>query len=647
MKRKTAYFILSILLLILILAPAAQAQEKTDIIRAYLFYSPTCESCTQVRREVIPFLYQEYEQRLQILAIDISNKANYDWWLAIEEQYGVDSDTADVPELFMGKDVLVGVEQIQQELPSLIQKYAEAGGIDYPNVPRPQDAPEPTATFMFFHSPTCGHCQYIKDEIFPMIKTKYGDRVTWESFSTQEEQNYKALLLLEELAGIPAEGRGGVPVVFIGDEYGLYSLLVGSNDIPTYLPTTIDWFMNIGGVGLPEWKDELFDVVLTPPAETPTTTVDPTADQPTPTPNDAVIHLAYFAEVGCSECDRVSIALEHVQNEFPNLVVHEFDIIDDLSINLCLGERLGVPENEQHDAPAIFVGTDFLVDRDIYYESLVEVVSKYVASGAEPAWELCDNNEIVLPPPPPWWAVIIPGLIDGINPCAFATIVFFVSYLSLIERKGHEVVLVGIAFVLAVFLSYLAFGMILRQVFAGLVDILGPVLRPILNTLMAVLCLILALLSLADFRKAHHGRTQDMTLRLPDRLRRWINKTIRQSMKAETFVAGAFVAGVVVSFIELACTGQVYVPIIQGLSNPDYRLQSTIGLIVYCIAFVLPLIAVFIVSYMGTSSRQLGTLLQKYTASVKLITAILFLGIGVWLIYDVLRIWGLIAPLKV
>ena len=274
----------------------------------------------------------------------------------------------------------------------------------------------------------------------------------------------------------------------------------------------------------------------------------------------------------------------------------------------------------------------------------MKLVSKYVESGAEPTWQTCQAEQIELPPPPPWWAVILPGLGDGINPCAFATIIFFVSYLSLTERKGREILLVGAAFTLAVFLSYLAFGIILREILSGLIGWTGPILRPILNGLTALLCLILAILSLGDYQKARKGKAKDMTLRLPDRLRKWINATIRQSMQARTFVFAAFIAGVVVSFIELACTGQVYVPIILGLSTPGYRRQAFLALLVYCLAFVVPLIIVFIVSYMGTSSQKLGVILNRHTATIKLITAMLFLAIGLWLVYDTLHTWGLLAP---
>jgi cytochrome c biogenesis protein CcdA len=352
--------------------------------------------------------------------------------------------------------------------------------------------------------------------------------------------------------------------------------------------------------------------------------------------------MAYFEETGCSECDAVSAALEHMQNRYSQLVVHKLNILDDISLNLCLSERLGVPEEQQHDAPAVFVGTDYLVAKDVHYESLLRLVDKYVETGAEPTWETCEEGETELPPPPPWWAVILPGLIDGLNPCAFATIIFFVSYLSLIERKGREILLVGLSFTLAVFLSYLAFGIILRELLSGLIAWTGPVLRPILNAAMAVLCIVLAVLSLSDFVKARRGDSKEMTLRLPDKLRKWINATIRKSMRAETLIAASFGSGVVISFIELTCTGQVYVPIILGLSTPAFRGQALLSLTVYCLAFIVPLIVVFVISFLGTNSRTLGTFLQKHTASIKLLTAIVFVAIGLWLIYETLRVWGIL-----
>jgi hypothetical protein len=54
--------------------------------------------------------------------------------------------------------------------------------------------------------------------------------------------------------------------------------------------------------------------------------------------------------------------------------------------------------------------------------------------------------------------IVSAGLIDGINPCAFATLIFFVSYLAFIGRKKKEVLWVGMGFSGAVFITYLLIG---------------------------------------------------------------------------------------------------------------------------------------------------------------------------------------------
>ncbi|MFL7810394.1 MAG: cytochrome c biogenesis protein CcdA [Anaerolineae bacterium] len=638
---------------LLMLSPV-HAQEPAPVVHAYLFYSETCPTCQTVRRQVIPALYRQYGQQFHARAIEItSSEANYRWMQDALAAYEVPEEEAKVPILFIGDQYLVGGE-IQAELPDLIQVGIDEGGVAYPDVPAPADAPAPTARFMFFYSPTCPHCAYVEENVLPQIEAKYGSQVSWEAYNVSEEANYRALTALGELASLPADARGAVPVVFIGDEYSLYSLLLGQVQIESFLDTAVDWYLDVGGVDLPEWSPQLFELAESPLSD-PTAQPTPTGPAATPTPSEAAptssqaapIHLAYFAEVGCSECDRVGNLLNVVQKRYPNLVVHEFDIIDDIGINLCLSEALGVPEKQRHDAPAIFVGDQYLVGDQIQLDPLIAMLEPYAQSGAAPRWESC-TGEVAVPPPAPWWAVIVPGLVDGINPCAFATIVFFVSYLTLIQRKGREIILVGAAFTIAIFLSYLGFGVLLRQLLSSVIDLVGPILKPILNVLTALACAVLAVLSFADYRKARRGRVKDMSLRLPDRLRRWINRTIRKSMGAGSLnrmLAASFLTGIFVSFVELTCTGQVYAPIILGLSNPAYQGRALLSLTVYCLAFVVPLIVVFAFSYMGTGSRQLSVFLQRHTASVKLVTALLFIAISVWLLYDTLRVWGLVGPL--
>ena len=87
-----------------------------------------------------------------------------------------------------------------------------------------------------------------------------------------------------------------------------------------------------------------------------------------------------------------------------------------------------------------------------------------------------------------WLTVVLAGLVDGLNPCAFATLIFFVSYLTLSGRKGREVIMVGAAFTIGVFLAYLIVGLGFYKV----LDLLGESLNTIAKVvygLTAALCI--------------------------------------------------------------------------------------------------------------------------------------------------------------
>jgi len=213
--------------------------------------------------------------------------------------------------------------------------------------------------------------------------------------------------------------------------------------------------------------------------------------------------------------------------------------------------------------------------------------------------------------------------------------VFFVSYLALSGHKGRDVLLVGAAFTIGVFLAYLAVGLGLWKVL-GAFDFLTRMGRWV-YIITAILCAVLAVLSLLDFFKARQGHTEDMILNLPHALRMRINAVIRTGRRAQAHVPVAFGTGVAVSFIELACTGQVYLPtIIFVLSVPELQVKAFLYLLLYNLCFILPLIVVFLLAYYGTTAKQLTTFLKTHAAAIKLAMAALFLVLAGWLVLALL-----------
>jgi len=348
------------------------------------------------------------------------------------------------------------------------------------------------------------------------------------------------------------------------------------------------------------------------------------------------VWAAYFYEVGCQNCSRAEYDIKYVQNIYPQLLIEEYNVQDDAALAEWLGGLTGVPEDQRLLTPALFVGGDHLIGADITAEALLSLIEKHASDGSERVWADFRPDEAEQTIVERFMSfgaltVAFAGLVDGLNPCAFATLIFFVSYLTLSGRKGKKVLAVGAAFTLGVFLAYLAVGLGFYQVLDLLGDTLATLGRWVYG-LTALLCAALAVLSLLDALKARRGDMGEMALNLPHRLRMRINAVIRDGRNSTVFVLGAFFTGVVVSFLELACTGQIYLPtIIFMVSRPEMQGRAAAFLVLYNLLFILPLVVVFVLAYYGTGSKQLTSFMERHAATVKFGMALLFASLAVWL----------------
>jgi cytochrome c biogenesis protein CcdA len=233
------------------------------------------------------------------------------------------------------------------------------------------------------------------------------------------------------------------------------------------------------------------------------------------------------------------------------------------------------------------------------------------------------------------FTIVSAGLIDGLNPCAFATLIFFISYLTFIGRKRREVFWVGMGFSGAVFATYLLIGLgILSfvQHFSFL-----PLFSRIVYLITLAIVLVLGIYSLYDYIQLKRGKPSEMKLQLPDFLKKRIHRTIREKSRSSRYLFAALAAGFIVSVLEFTCTGQVYLPTILFVTNvPSLKASAISYLILYNVMFIVPLLIIFGIVYWGVTSEQLGFFLQKRAAAIKLLTCLLFFALAGLLIVGLL-----------
>lgn len=228
--------------------------------------------------------------------------------------------------------------------------------------------------------------------------------------------------------------------------------------------------------------------------------------------------------------------------------------------------------------------------------------------------------------------IIVAGLIDGINPCAFSTMIIFVLYLTFSAYKRGLILKAGVIFALAVFFAYLLIGLGLIEFIRQLKFL--PTLRRAIPLFFGIVAFVLGFFSLYDFYKIKKGKLKEITLQLPNTIKDTIKKLIWKKSKKEYYLINAFVIGFLVGVLEFPCTGQIYFPIILVLRKvPSLRVHALGYLLFYNVMFVIPLLVVFAFVYWGTTSDRLIRFLEKRSGIVKILTAVLFFALGTILIF--------------
>jgi len=344
--------------------------------------------------------------------------------------------------------------------------------------------------------------------------------------------------------------------------------------------------------------------------------------------------IQWFYTEGCRKCAEVKLILDRIERVHGGKVgVERLDITkpENYMRMMDMERRCGVNESFPME---IFVGGQCVAGHDLILRDLEKTVSAVLAapahsSCAAPAIEnrksQIENSGFSRLHP---GLVASAGLIDGINPCAFATIVFLVSLLLGRHFTRPQIVRAGLFFVAAVFISYFLIGLGAFRLVYRLNAF--PFVAAVVFWGIAGAAVGLGILSLKDAFVYHRtGQAAAIGLGMPGPLRTRLHSVLRARIRPVHVGAACFTAGMAVSVLELVCTGQIYFPTLMMLSGDPLTRWKAFGyLALYNAMFVLPLLIVLALCLGGV---KLGTFVQwsrKSVVAVKLAAAVLFFGLG-------------------
>lgn len=215
------------------------------------------------------------------------------------------------------------------------------------------------------------------------------------------------------------------------------------------------------------------------------------------------------------------------------------------------------------------------------------------------------------------FVIIAAALVDSINPCAFAVIIFLITYLSALGVK-NKILKVGFAYIASVYVTYFLAGLGLITI----VNISG--ISKLVYNIAAIIAILFGLINVKDYFWYGKG----ITLAIPASKKPLIKKYVQMAS-----IPASLILGFLVALFELPCTGGVYLAILSILAKPEMQGVAIFYLAVYNLIFVLPLAIILLLFWKGVSSEKMEKWRTKERGKMKLVLGLVMVTLGIWMIW--------------
>jgi hypothetical protein len=354
------------------------------------------------------------------------------------------------------------------------------------------------------------------------------------------------------------------------------------------------------------------------------------------------IDISYFYYENDPECSKTSISLKALVANYPYFELAERDMSNPKVKELreMLDEVYLKDKSQFGKVPAVLIGKELFIGYKEIKENLLSLLQSTLKERQGDAKSLNDRiglffkkmkffivpalGEHLFP------IVLVSGLIDGINPCSLTLLIFLISFLSVTKKIKRDILSIGSGFTIGTFVVYFGIGVGLFHIVSSMV--FASMLRWF-YLILGIILLIFGVLSLVDIYYIKRDEESRVKLQLPRRFKIETHNIIRFYTTHSgdfKFITGA-VIGSLTSFIEFACTGQIYLPVVS-LIKDQVKSQFLLYLFSYNIMFIVPLLVLVMASSFWVSSKQVNNFLLKNLVFTKTLTAILFFILAIYML---------------
>lgn len=369
------------------------------------------------------------------------------------------------------------------------------------------------------------------------------------------------------------------------------------------------------------------------------------------------IRVIYFQSPDCSKCKKIKPFIEEIKKEYG-------DRIDFLEHNVKEKEECrqlffhfasayNVPE-EKAGTPLVFVGKDYLAGPEDIEKNLRSKIEQKIKinenllfdchkflenwpnvdkidfiEGSGGGNEVCgieknfcsadiESTSSSARKQASLLVIIAAAFFDSINPCAIAVLIFLISILTSLKSSRKRIILTGLVYIFAVFISYYLAGLGL----IGFITYSGYA-----NEIKFAAGIIVVLLGILTIKEGIYAKEKQLLIIPPK------TKEIFIGLMKKGALISVFLAGIVVSAVELPCTGAVYLTILSMLSQEGLKTQGYAYLFIYNFIFVLPLIIILFIGAWGFNTEHMEKIRKRNRMSVKILMGIAMILLGGFMVY--------------
>lgn len=348
--------------------------------------------------------------------------------------------------------------------------------------------------------------------------------------------------------------------------------------------------------------------------------------------------IIYFYGDGCSQCAKVKGLIDELETKYGNNVsivrlevynnLRNYQLYNDYcSIQNIPIEDRGIPLVAIDDT--FFMGSTSIkdnlenkIDETLKKDTRVCPLGDQMGCHSNINSTKEDTNPLIpsLKDKVTMPVVLVAGLVDGINPCAFAVLIFLLAFLLQISSNRKRMIYAGSVYIFAVYLSYFLVGLGLLSV----VQLTG--LSAIIVKIAAAFAIIAGLINIKDYFWYGKG----ISLKIPESKKGIIERWVKKAN-----VPAALILGFLVSMFELPCTGGIYLAILAMLSSTVTHSQAIVYLLVYNLMFVLPLIIILLAVVFGMKAEHIENWKESKKNGMRLLMGLILLALGLALLFGI------------